>query len=649
MGGFFMKRDAAVEFIRGQLGQYLKNRGISTSDSFPCLNPLHAEKEIQSMRFNEKRNRVHCFGCGVDYDIFDVIRVLEDISDREAVFRRACELFDVVVDEDERPVPEAWPLYEGLRERREAMVRRRGAVDYTEYFKACAKRIGETSYLHQRGLSDEIIQWAGLGYDPNYTRGTGGKVWKAVIIPKNKSGFIARNTDTASNERYRKTGPNSIYNAIAIKNAQQPVFVVEGELDALSIMEVGGDAVALGTTSNINKFIELLKTCRPKHPLLIAMDNDSQGRSASRELQIALKQMNIPFYCVNLTGPYKDASEALVEARDGFRTIVVENESIEEPAREVDKEGYLQNSMLNHIPSFIRAINTSVHASIIPTGFAKLDAVLDGGLYEGLYIISAAGSLGKTTFVLQMADQIAAGKGEHAEKGGSDVIFFSLETGRSALMAKSISRITFEKAMQQSAEAKLAKTARAISTGRRYTSYDQEEIDLINAAIETYKTYAGHVYISEGLGDIGVEDIRKMVDKHIRFTGRRPVVIVDYIHRLSPYDERMNDRQNTNKAVLELKRISRDFKVPVVAVSGVDSVDGGTYAYASPGEMKELGAIEHSSDVLISMQLAGETYNDIESAHPIRSIELAILKNRYGKSGDTLSYRYHTMYNCFEE
>ena len=45
MGGFFMKRDAAVEFIRGQLGQYLKNRGISTSDSFPCLNPLHDDLE----------------------------------------------------------------------------------------------------------------------------------------------------------------------------------------------------------------------------------------------------------------------------------------------------------------------------------------------------------------------------------------------------------------------------------------------------------------------------------------------------------------------------------------------------------------------------------------------------------------------------
>ena len=105
-----------------------------------------------------------------------------------------------------------------------------------------------------------------------------------------------------------------------------------------------------------------------------------------------------------------------------------------------------------------------------------------------------------------------------------------------------------------------------------------------------------------------------MVDKHIRFTGRRPVVIIDYIHRLSPYDERMNDRQNTNKAVLELKRISRDFKVPVVAVSGVDSVDGGTYAYASPGEMKELGAIEHSSDVLISMtKVSPEVFSRVYS------------------------------------
>ena len=43
-----------------------------------------------------------------------------------------------------------------------------------------------------------------------------------------------------------------------------------------------------------------------------------------------------------------------------------------------------------------------------PTGFNALDKyALNGGLYEGLYILGAKPSLGKTTFVMQIADQVA--------------------------------------------------------------------------------------------------------------------------------------------------------------------------------------------------------------------------------------------------
>lgn len=45
------------------------------------------------------------------------------------------------------------------------------------------------------GLSDSTIERFKLGFDPNYTRGTGGKSWEAVIIPLTSSIYIARNTD----------------------------------------------------------------------------------------------------------------------------------------------------------------------------------------------------------------------------------------------------------------------------------------------------------------------------------------------------------------------------------------------------------------------------------------------------------------------
>ena len=43
-----------------------------------------------------------------------------------------------------------------------------------------------------------------------------------------------------------------------------------------------------------------------------------------------------------------------------------------------------------------------------PTGFPELDKALSGGLVAGLHCIGAISSLGKTTFVLQMAENMAS-------------------------------------------------------------------------------------------------------------------------------------------------------------------------------------------------------------------------------------------------
>ena len=115
--------------------------------------------------------------------------------------------------------------------------------------------------------------------------------------------------------------------------------------------------------------------------------------------------------------------------------------------------------------SFIDGIADSVDTPFIPTGFKKLDSVLDGGLYEGLYIVGAISSLGKTTLITQITDQIA--------QSGTDVLIFSLEMARSELIAKSISRHTLQSVLQTGGDTRNAKTTRGISTGKRYIDYNQ--------------------------------------------------------------------------------------------------------------------------------------------------------------------------------
>lgn len=282
---------------------------------------------------------------------------------------------------------------------------------------------------------------------------------------------------------------------------------------------------------------------------------------------------------------------------------------------------------------FIDGIADSVNTPYISTGFNKLDDVLDGGLYEGLYIVGAISSLGKTTLITQIADQIA--------QGGHDVLIFSLEMARAEIMAKSISRHTLQQVLNNGGDIRNAKTTRGITTGKRYENYSKTERELINGAIVAYNQYAEHIYISEGIGDIGAEQIRETVKQHIIFTGNTPVVVIDYLQILAPYSERATDKQNTDKTVMELKRISRDYKTPVIGISSFNRAN------------KESGAIEYSSDVLIGLQLKGAgnkgfDVNEAKKKIP-REIELVILKNRNGSTGDKLGFKYYSPFNYFEE
>ena len=223
---------------------------------------------------------------------------------------------------------------------------------------------------------------------------------------------------------------------------------------------------------------------------------------------------------------------------------------------------------------------------------------------------------------------------------------------RAEIMAKSISRHTLQQVLSSGGDIRNAKTTRGITTGKRYENYNKTERDLINGAIVAYSQYAGHIYISEGIGDIGAKQIRDTVGQHILFTGNTPVVIIDYLQILAPYNERATDKQNTDKAVMELKRISRDYKTPVI---GISSFNRANYSAAVTMEaFKESGAIEYSSDVLIGLQLKGAggsndfDANEAKKKNP-REIELVILKNRNGSTGDKLGYRYYPLFNYFEE
>ena len=88
----------------------------------------------------------------------------------------------------------------------------------------------------------------------------------------------------------------------------------------------------------------------------------------------------------------------------------------------------------NSMKSYLRRLQNNdviFDEARYPTGFLELDKALAGGFVAGLHCIGAISSLGKTTFVLQMAENMAS--------VGTPVILFSLEMRPEQLVTKSVS------------------------------------------------------------------------------------------------------------------------------------------------------------------------------------------------------------------
>ncbi|MGU7973109.1 DnaB-like helicase C-terminal domain-containing protein [Streptococcus suis] len=648
-----MDRQTATEAVKERLTEYVESitdhsrKGNKKAYVCPLCGSGTGRNATGAFTITPDGNSWKCFACDKGGDTLDLIGYVEGIDDYNSKLTRAGELFNMTIDAPAREYQNQDKTAQNTDTHNSIHTPTNG--NYLAFYKQANDNIQATNYPEKRGLSKAILDRFKIGYvenwkHPNAPENVTGS--PRLIIPVTQTSYLAR--DTRDNipdyqKQYAKTkvGGSDIFNGRAfIDDLDKPIFIVEGEIDALSIMEVGGVAVALGSTSNAKKLAGMVRDKQLERPLILALDNDSRGRKTQAELEGLLQAQKTPYTVAVLTeGAVKDPNEMLVKNKEAFTARV---EDAIKNARD-DKEKYLETSTDNYIQDFLNGIADSVNTPSISTGFPILDKSLDGGFYEGLYIVGAISSLGKTTLVTQIADQVAS--------RGHDVLIFSLEMARSEIMAKSISRHTVMEVLQTGGEMKNAKTVRGITAGNRYEKYNSTERELIKNAVQTYSGYAKHIYITEGVGDLGVNQIRATVEKHTRYTGNTPLVIVDYLQILAPANERATDKQNTDKAVMELKRISRDFKTPVI---GISSFNRDNYNNAvSMQAFKESGAIEYSSDILIGLQLKGAGQKDFDATEAKskspREIELVILKNRNGKTGDKVPFEFYPMFNYFVE
>lgn len=523
--------------------------------------------------------------------------------------------------------------------------------EFKKRMKAARQHITETTYT--RGLSKTTLAHFNIGYEAGM-----------LLLPVSDDSCMLRYTDENAEPRYQWIGNANIFNPSALFQNKKPIAVVEGIFDAMSVFEAGGEAVALTSTSQVKRFLDIVKKNRPNQLLILALDHDDAGQKAQAELVEKLEALNIPYTeKIDLIGKYKDCNEFLMNDKSGFfKAVESGNNAVKALICEHKEEKQTKLNQLSFrglMPEFNDSVTNGSATSLLETGIKTLDDLLDGGLREGLYIIGGSSSLGKTSLCLQIADQLA--------ESGHDVLFFSLETDIKELMAKCISRTTMLYDLQTTHTTQNAKTTNGILDGFRYSKYSPYERKLITDAMNTYEEEKGsHLFFFDTDANLRIEDIEQRVKEHIDGFGRLPVVMIDYLQFMAGETDYTTAKQNIDKFVSKLKNLRREFKIPVIAISSFNRT-----SYASPvskTSFKESGSIEYGADFLIGLQLYGMDReideNDKAFANRVRTlvqkseesvhnggprvIQLKLLKNRNGDLG-SCKLLFYPRFNCFLE
>lgn len=240
----------------------------------------------------------------------------------------------------------------------------------------------------------------------------------------------------------------------------------------------------------------------------------------------------------------------------------------------------------------------------IPTGFIDLDYRTSGMQKSDLVLVAARPSMGKTAFVLNMAQHMAF-------ECDKTVAIFSLEMSSEQLVNRLLSM-----------------EARVDAQKLRNGSLEDKDWESL---LESAGTVArSHLIIDDRASSLA--EIRSKCRK-FKLEHNLDIVIIDYLQLMSSGGGRSSDsrQQEISEISRGLKRMARELDVPVVALSQLSrAVEQRPDHRPMLSDLRESGAIEQDADVV--MFLYRDEYYNKESELK-GTAEVIIAKQRNGPIG----------------
>lgn len=340
--------------------------------------------------------------------------------------------------------------------------------------------------------------------------------------------------------------------AMYSKAVPMDVFLLLDAMKGSSAHSYAADLIRVPASANYRWYVDILKEHAAKRKLSY-IATEIQALLAEEESQIVLERVSTLL---------ADAGEARAERGPRqFSDIFLEYGP--ELDRRSDNEGTLNG---------------------VSTGFGLLDARLNGLAPSDLIIVAARPSMGKTTFSLNICENVAL--------AGGTVLIFSMEMKDRSLIEKtiaSVGRIECEK----------------LKRGSVYN--EQEDTGRLVSAVTRLKDSG--LWIDDRPA-LSPTDVRAAALKVKRKAGKLDLIMVDYLQlmRIPGFSEgRVNEVSEISRS---LKALAKEIDCPVIALSQLNrSLEQRPNKRPMNSDLRESGAIEQDADVIMFIY-RDEVYNE---------------------------------------